>query len=83
MNASELKYKHEEHFPESFFFSKKAMQFFGDTMKNYGVRSFNENTWELWRKNPVKYGETKSAYFNKVTFARVFPEGKYVPRIES
>lgn len=81
MNVSELKYKHEANFPDSLFFSKKAMQFFGDKMKNYGVRSFDGKTWELWRKNPVKYGETKSAYFDKVTFARVFPSGKYKPNV--
>lgn len=29
--------------------------------------------WELYRKNPVKHGLTKSHYFDKITFKAVFP----------
>ena len=38
MNASELKYHIEQANEESYFFARKTMRFFGDTMKNYGVR---------------------------------------------
>jgi hypothetical protein len=51
------------------------MQFFGDTMKNYGVREAVINTWseenvpvyELYRRHPVKHGLQTSAYFRKDT----------------
>ena len=36
--ASDLKYAVEQSGNESHFFTRKTMSFFGDTMKNYGVR---------------------------------------------
>jgi hypothetical protein len=39
MTPSELKYHHELAEPNCFFFSRDSMKHFGDTMKNYGVRS--------------------------------------------
>jgi hypothetical protein len=71
MTSSELKYQHELNNPNSFYFTRKTMKFFGDTMKNYGVRSHCSNTWELYRKNPVKHGLNSSAYFNKLNFTKV------------
>jgi len=58
------------------------MKFFGDTMKNYGVRSASADTytqqgvdcWELYRIHPVKHGNQKSAYFRKDNFERVYPK---------
>lgn len=47
------------------------MQFFGDTMSNYSVRSacFNGiDCWELRRKKPVKHGLQTSRYFSKDSF---------------
>lgn len=38
MNASQLKYEVESHNPESYFFDRRVMKAFGDTMSNYGVR---------------------------------------------
>lgn len=29
--------------------------------------------WELYRRRPVKHGLQKSAYFDRVTFRRVYP----------
>ncbi len=72
MNASTLKREVEKHLP--LFFSRKTMQFFGDTMKNYRVRSNYINSiavWELYRKRPVKHNLTSSVYFDKKTFKRV------------
>jgi peptide subunit release factor RF-3 len=69
MSPSELKYQHELFNPSSFFFSKDTMKFFGDTMKNYGVRSFGDY-YELYRKSPVNVNLTNSHYFNKETFAQ-------------
>jgi len=71
MTPSELKYQHETTHPDSHFFDRKIMKFFGDTMKNYGVRSCGE-CWELYRKRPVKSGLRGSAYFNKATFGRSY-----------
>lgn len=91
MTPSELK-SHVEQGKDRFFFTRKTMQFFGDTMRNYGVCSaklkthFDDNgnnyseqthdieVWELFRKHPVKHGLKDSAYFDKVTFRRIFKE---------
>lgn len=62
----------------SFFFDRKSMQFFGDSMANYGLRSCNAQTWELYRKNPVKHGLKESTYFDKATYERVFLNDKKV-----
>ena len=67
MTPSELKQKYLEHNPGGFFFERATMKFFGDSMKNYGVRDYGEY-WELRRKRPVKYGLTLSHYFHKSTF---------------
>lgn len=80
MNASELKYHVENRGTESHFFTRSSMKFFGDTMRNYGVRSATVKTfrgdvvecWELYRRRPVKCGLQSSVYFDKQTFARVF-----------
>jgi hypothetical protein len=89
MNPSELK-AHVEQGQDNFFFTRKTMNFFGDTMSNYGVRDggkmetlYNDKgnytgvprtieLWELYRKHPVKHGLDSSAYFDKITFKRVF-----------
>ena len=39
MNASDLKYHVESTCRNPHFFTRKTMRFFGDTMRNYGVRS--------------------------------------------
>ncbi len=69
MTPAELKYLTEE--TESHFFTRSTMKFFGDTMRNYGVRSAGDY-WELYRKKPVKHGLHKSAYFDKKTLNRVY-----------
>ena len=79
MTPSELKARIESADRESYFFTRKTMKFFGDTMKNYGVRQTIIRTrnadalpvWELYRKRPVKHGLKKSAYFDKDTFCQV------------
>lgn len=91
MTPSDLKYHVEQANPDSFFFTRATMQFFGDTMKNYGVRSatvrtqydaegnytsadgVEVETWELYRKRPVKHGLRSSHYFRKDNYKRVFP----------
>ena len=91
MTPSDLKYHIEQANTETHFFSRKTMKFFGDSMRNYGVRSATVKTnydaageyvgkdgvslecWELYRKQPVKCGISGSAYFDKQTFAQVYP----------
>jgi len=74
MTPSELKRNVEQ--TGSYFFTRKTMKCFGDTMKNYGVRKAvidtptqkNIKAWELHRKRPVKHGAQSSAYFDCITF---------------
>lgn len=67
MTPSQLKAKVLAHHPDSHFFDTKTMKFFGDTMKNFGVRSKGDY-WELHRKRPVKHHLKDSHYFHKETF---------------
>ncbi len=84
MSASELKANVEANGHEPHFFTRKTMQFFGDTMRNYGVRrttittNMNErvNCWELYRRHSVKHGLNSSAYFRVDTFSRVFEKAE-------
>ena len=74
MTPSELKYNVSQ--TGSCFFHRDSMRFFGDTMRNYGVRAAvldGVEVWELYRKRPVKCGLRSSAYFNRATFERVHP----------
>ena len=71
MTSSKLKYLVENSGNEPYFFTKDTMKFFGDTMKNYGVKDAG-NCWELYRKHPVEHGRQHSDYFDKITFQRVF-----------
>lgn len=66
MKPSQLKAKHLELHPDSYFFTHATMKFFGDSMRNYGVRNAGTH-WELYRKRPVKYGLCSSAWFHKET----------------
>ena len=64
MTPSQLKHFVEE--TGSYFFTRDSMKFFGDTMRNYGVRSKPVQVvtvsgdivecWELYRRRPVKNG---------------------------
>lgn len=84
MTASDLKFCHERAQPGSYFFTRKTMSFFGDTMKNYGVRAqpvqvktYSEEEpvlcWELYRRRPVKHGLSDSAFFAVDDFRRIHP----------
>ena len=79
MNKCELKCRVKQ--TGSFFFSRKTMRFFGDTMKNYSCSSNpieiidsldnRRKVYALWRKTPVKQGLQETAYFDAITFKRV------------
>ena len=75
MNASELKAKIEQTGEQPYFFSRETMKFFGDTMKNFGVRRSTRGgvpVWELYRKRPVKHGLQGSFYFDQSSFKRIY-----------
>lgn len=81
MTASELKYRHEENFPDSLFFSRNNMKFAGDTMANFAVLpdtceivtpSGNIHTcYELIRKRKTSKGFSGTFYFDVETFQRI------------
>ncbi len=70
MTITELKELVKKHNP--YYFSRKTMAFFGDTVKNYGVRDAGEDFWELYRKHPVKHKIQSSTFFDKKTGERIF-----------
>ena len=75
MTPSELKVNILAHDPNSHFFDRKTMKFFGDMMRNYGVRKTEIDgvaVWELYRKMPVKLGRKSSAFFRTSDFQQVF-----------
>jgi hypothetical protein len=80
--ASDLKQFVEASGHDPHFFTRETMKFFGDTMRNYGIRQPKAVTlydgctvqaYELFRRRPVKHGLRASAWFNAETFERVFP----------
>ena len=81
MTASELKYQHEQHNPNSNFFNRESMKFFGDTMANYYVpaktvlvETYTDGAhqcYELQRRNKTPKGASNSAYFDVCTFKKV------------
>jgi hypothetical protein len=80
--ASDLKHAVEEAGYSPHFFTRDTMRFWGDTMRNYGVRQPVEvetpsgdrvMAYELFRRRPVKHGLTNSAWFCAETFRRVHP----------
>jgi hypothetical protein len=85
MTASTLKYVYERNNPEGHFFDRCTMRFFGDTMRNFGVRDGGKvrtitvngieevDVWELYRKRPVKGGvHGFFRYFRKDNGQEVF-----------
>ena len=84
MTPSQLKAKHLELNPESLYFTRDSMRFFGDTMSNYRVPAkpvivetiLGERftCYELQRKRAVNGGLKTSAYFDINTFKRILGE---------
>lgn len=69
--SSDLKYIYQQNNPNGHFFDRKTMKFFGDTMRNFGVRRTEDGNIELYRRKPVMHGLQKSHYFT--------PDGKEIP----
>jgi len=84
MTSSELKQLYESNNPAGYFFSRRTMRFFGDTMSNFSVRdagkvkSMTENgieevdAWELIRRRPIHGMHGHCAYFSKDNGQEVF-----------
>lgn len=75
MTPSQLKQNYLEHHPESYFFTRKTMKFFGDTMRNFGVsedmvtiNGSEVKVWCLYRKRPVKHGLQRPFFFSRDTY---------------
>lgn len=78
---SDLKAAHEAANPDSLFFSRETMRFWGDTMRNFGVRQPVEVTtsqgvttlaFELYRRRTnARNSRLGSYWFDAVTFARI------------
>jgi hypothetical protein len=67
MNIYQLKTMHLEKAPNSHFFTRDTMRFFGDTLANFGVKKMCFNTYKIYRKKPVKFGLDSSYEFNIFT----------------
>ena len=63
MTPSELKTNILKHDHESHYFDRKTMQFFGDTMRNYGVRRAEIGGVPVWGVVPQRAGQTRHAKF--------------------
>ena len=70
MTPSQLKAAVKAAHPNSMFFCRQNMRFAGDTLRNYGVRSY-QDCWELYRRQPVKHGCQTSVYFRKKDYVRI------------
>ena len=84
--ASDLKFEIERLHPDSKFFARENMKFFGDSMQNYGVRQPRKIVdimgderiaYELYRKQPVKHGLSESHFFDAETLSKVHTPVKY------
>ena len=71
MTIYELKLGVENIAKNQYFFSRKTMSFFGDTLKNFGIID-NGDCWKVYRRKPVKHGLQSSFNFDKITYKQVY-----------
>ena len=81
ITAVNLKFNHNANNPNSSFFDKSTMKYFGDTMSNYSANSERHMIptssgeavpcYALTRKKPVKTGLQDVTYFAMDDFRRV------------
>jgi hypothetical protein len=85
MTPSDLKRHHETNNPDSYFFSRETMRFFGDTMSNYAtssriyyMRGYDGSLtpcYRLTRKKPTRKGAPITSWFFAVNgFTRLHGE---------
>lgn len=59
------------------FFDRKTMQFFGDTMRNFGTYTNSDGRVILYRKRPVKHGLDNRYVYDPITHdLRAIQEGR-------
>ena len=73
MNASELKASHLMQCPDSHFFNRDTMQYFGDTMRNFGVKKQENGEWLLFRKRKTRENAAGTGYLFSADFRFVKP----------
>ena len=73
MKASELKALHMQNAPEGCFFSRDTMQYFGDTMRNFGVKKQESGEWLLFRKRKTRENAAGTGYLFSSDFRLVKP----------
>ena len=78
MTASQLKFYHELHHPNSYFFTRETMRCWGDKMSNFGCINTKLNDIDvycLYRKKMIsaqhKYLMDSHYYFDAQTFRRI------------
>ena len=67
MTPSQFKAAYLAVHPNSYYFTRATMGFYGDTMANYKIVDHG-NYWELSRKRPVRGTNQASVFFTKDTF---------------
>ena len=73
MKASELKALHMQNAPGGHFFAHKTMQYFGDTMRNFGVKKQESGEWLLFRKRKTRENAAGTGYLFSSDFRLVKP----------
>ena len=63
MEVLDLRKKHIEREPKSFFWCGNTLEYWGDSIENFKVIP-HKNGYELARKLPVKYGLQSSHWFD-------------------
>ena len=67
MNISQVKALHLSLIPDSHFFDRKTMVFFGNTTANFGVKKLCSNTYIIYRKKLGKHCYNSQYEFNIVS----------------
>ena len=73
MKASELKALHFQNAPDSHFFDRETMAYFGDKMQNFGVKKQESGEWLLFRKRKTRENAAGTGYLFSSDFRLVKP----------
>ena len=73
MKASELKALYMQNAPDSHFFDRSTMQYFGDTMRNFSVKKQESGEWLLFRKRKTCENAAGTGYLFSSDFRLVKP----------
>ena len=73
MKASKLRALHMQNSPDSHFFARDTMRFFGDTVRNFGVKKQESGEWLLFRKHKTRQSAAGTGYLFSNDFRFVKP----------